>query len=184
MRSRTAGASITRPSSPSSAPNVPNPIACARICTIFGIRMVPRKQPAAITRNDSPGMSEKARSHAGPLSRLGKGRSHPPSHSVTAMDDTASIAAYSARKNSDQRNPLYSVWKPATSSDSASGRSKGARFVSNHRDRKHHERQKSQWEELKNEPHALRLLRLDDTDHAQRAGAGLQARHQHRAHNR
>ncbi len=69
-------------------------------------------------------------SHVGPPNQLGKGRIHPPSHSVTAIDDTASIAAYSARKNSDQRKPLYSVWKPATSSDSASGRSKGARLVS------------------------------------------------------
>src|SRR5947207_11587526 len=58
------------------------------------------------------------------------GRIQPPSQSVTAIDDTAIIAAYSARKNSDQRKPLYSVWKPATNSDSASGRSKGARLVS------------------------------------------------------
>src|SRR5581483_9526610 len=33
-------------------------------------------------------------------------------------------------RDRDQRKPLYSVWKPATSSDSASGRSKGARLVS------------------------------------------------------
>ena len=49
---------------------------------------------------------------------------------VTAMEETASMAAYSARKKSDQRKPLYSVMKPATSSDSASGRSNGARLVS------------------------------------------------------
>src|SRR5437773_12354413 len=40
------------------------------------------------------------------------------------------MLAYSARKYRAQRKPLYSVWKPATSSDSASGRSKGARLVS------------------------------------------------------
>ena len=40
------------------------------------------------------------------------------------------MLVYSARKNSDQRKPLYSVMKPATSSLSASGRSKGARLVS------------------------------------------------------
>ena len=44
-----------------------------------------------------------------PSSALGNGRIHPPSHRVTAMDETAIIAEYSARKNSDQRNPLYSV---------------------------------------------------------------------------
>ena len=37
---------------------------------------------------------------------------------------------YSARKNSAKKKPLYSVWKPATSSLSASGMSKGVRLVS------------------------------------------------------
>src|SRR5208337_617076 len=94
------------------------------------MRMVPRKHIPASTKKVNAGRNEKAKSHVGPPSQLGKGRIHPPSHSVTAIDDTASMAAYSARKKSDQRNPLYSVWKPATSSDSASGRSKGARLVS------------------------------------------------------
>src|SRR6202162_1972258 len=76
------------------------------------------------------GKKEKTESHVGPLSQLGKGRSHPPSHRVTAIDETAIIAEYSARKNKDQRNPLYSVWNPAVNSDSASGRSNGARLVS------------------------------------------------------
>ena len=38
--------------------------------------------------------------------------------------------AYSDRKKIAQRKPEYSVWKPATSSLSASGRSNGIRFVS------------------------------------------------------
>ena len=38
--------------------------------------------------------------------------------------------AYSARKKSANRMPLYSVWNPPVSSCSASGRSNGARFVS------------------------------------------------------
>ena len=37
---------------------------------------------------------------------------------------------YSAMKKSAHRKPEYSTWKPATSSDSLSGRSNGARFVS------------------------------------------------------
>src|SRR5579871_4760576 len=77
-----------------------------------------------------PGNNENTRSQVGPCKALGKGRSHPPSQRVTAIDETAIIAEYSARKKRDQRNPLYSVWNPAVSSDSASGRSKGARFVS------------------------------------------------------
>src|SRR5579859_5516669 len=85
---------------------------------------------AANSRNVMPGKKEKIESQRSPLSRFGNGRSHPPSHSVTAIDDTAIIAEYSARKNKDQRNPLYSVWNPAVNSDSASGRSKGARLVS------------------------------------------------------
>src|SRR5450759_1631265 len=101
-----------------------------RNCGIFGMRMVPRKHMAASTKNVNAGRNENAMSHVGPPKRLGNGRIHPPSHSVTAIEDTASMAEYSARKNSDQRKPLYSVWNPATSSDSASGRSKGARLVS------------------------------------------------------
>src|ERR1051326_2457072 len=61
---------------------------------------------------------------------FGKGRSQPPQNSVTAIAATVSMLAYSARKNRENRKPLYSVWKPATSSDSASGRSNGARLVS------------------------------------------------------
>src|SRR5882672_4909947 len=61
---------------------------------------------------------------------FGKGRSQPPQNRVTAMADTVIMLAYSARKNRENRKPLYSVWNPATSSDSASGRSNGARFVS------------------------------------------------------
>ena len=38
------------------------------------------------------------------------------------------MLAYSAMKKNDQRRPLYSVWKPATSSLSASARSNGARL--------------------------------------------------------
>ena len=40
------------------------------------------------------------------------------------------MLAYSAKKNSANRIPLYSVWNPPVSSCSASGMSNGARFVS------------------------------------------------------
>src|SRR5437016_7791025 len=85
---------------------------------------------AARNRNVNPGIKEKTRSHVSPLSPLGNGRIHPPSHNVTAIEETAIMAEYSARKKSDHRKPLYSVWNPAVSSDSASGKSNGARFVS------------------------------------------------------
>src|SRR5436305_12729602 len=85
---------------------------------------------AARNKKVNPGMREKTRSQVGPCSALGNGRIQPPSHSVTAMEETAIIAEYSARKKSDHRKPLYSVWNPAVSSDSASGKSNGARFVS------------------------------------------------------
>ena len=144
------------------------------------MRTVPSKHSPASTKNVSAGTNENAKSHAEPLSQLGNGRIHPPSHSVTAIDETASIAAYSARKNSDQRNPLYSVWKPATSSDSASGRSNGARLVSATMAMANTANaMKSEREELEDEPGLLRVLRFDNADHAQRAGAGLQAGHQH-----
>src|SRR5579863_566924 len=94
------------------------------------MRAAPSRHSPASPKIVSAGMNENAVSQAPLLNQFGNGRSHPPSHRVTAMDETASMAAYSARKNNDHRNPLYSVWKPATSSDSASGRSKGARLVS------------------------------------------------------
>src|SRR5215813_14694139 len=63
-------------------------------------------------------------------SQCGNGGSHPPRNSVVTTDDTTIMFAYSARKNSAKRMPLYSVWKPPVSSCSASGRSNGARLVS------------------------------------------------------
>src|SRR5579864_8554882 len=85
---------------------------------------------AARNRNVNAGKNEKIVFQISSCNRFGNGRSHPPSQSVTAIEETAIMAEYSARKNNDHRKPLYSVWKPAVSSDSASGRSKGARFVS------------------------------------------------------
>ena len=57
-------------------------------------------------------------------------RVHPPRNIVVATADTVTIFVYSARKNKANFIPLYSVKYPATSSDSASGKSKGARLVS------------------------------------------------------
>src|SRR2546428_3144046 len=58
------------------------------------------------------------------------GRSHRPRNGFVATDETTIMLGYSARKNSANRMPLYSVWKPPVSSCSASGRSNGARLVS------------------------------------------------------
>src|SRR5207249_11642034 len=44
------------------------------------------------------------------------------------MPLTANMLPYSAMNSDSQRKPLYSVWNPATSSLSASARSKGARL--------------------------------------------------------
>src|SRR5579871_1043763 len=60
----------------------------------------------------------------------GKGESQPPKKRIVARQETVIIAAYSAMKNMANLKLAYSVWKPATSSDSASARSKGARLVS------------------------------------------------------
>ena len=46
------------------------------------------------------------------------------------MDVTVIMFAYSAMKKAAKDMLLYSVWNPATSSFSASGRSNGTRFVS------------------------------------------------------
>ena len=47
-----------------------------------------------------------------------------------ATAERVTMLTYSARKNRANFSDEYSVWKPPTSSDSASGRSNGARFVS------------------------------------------------------
>src|SRR5262245_24578361 len=52
----------------------------------------------------------------------------PPRNNSTAMPLMANMLPYSAMKKISQRKPLYSVWKPATSSLSASARSNGARL--------------------------------------------------------
>ncbi len=49
---------------------------------------------------------------------------------MVARAETVTMLMYSARKNIANLNEEYSVWKPPTSSDSASGRSNGARLVS------------------------------------------------------
>src|SRR6476659_11410518 len=61
---------------------------------------------------------------------IGHGARQPPRNNVVASADTVTMLMYSARKNSANFSDEYSVWKPPTSSPSASARSKGARLVS------------------------------------------------------
>src|SRR3954471_10117228 len=60
----------------------------------------------------------------------GHGARQPPRNSVVASAQTVVTLMYSARKNIANLIDAYSVWNPATSSVSASGRSNGARLVS------------------------------------------------------
>src|SRR6185295_19942041 len=59
-----------------------------------------------------------------------RGGSHPPRNSTVARAHISSTEAYSPRKKRRKAVEEYSTWKPATSSDSASTRSKGGRLVS------------------------------------------------------
>ena len=61
---------------------------------------------------------------------IGNGARHPPRNNVVARAETVTMLTYSASMNIAKFSDEYSVWKPPTSSPSASGRSKGARFVS------------------------------------------------------
>src|ERR1700747_3240415 len=54
----------------------------------------------------------------------------PPRNRMVVIEATVTMLAYSAKKNAANFMLLYSVWKPATSSVSASGRSNGMRLVS------------------------------------------------------
>src|SRR5216110_3026748 len=58
------------------------------------------------------------------------GPCQPAKKSVTASAESVIRLMYSAVWKSPQRMPPYSVWYPATSSVSASGRSNGGRLVS------------------------------------------------------
>ena len=58
------------------------------------------------------------------------GDSHPPRKNSALRPDIRIILLYSARKNSAKPIAEYSTLYPDTSSASASGRSKGCRFVS------------------------------------------------------
>src|SRR5689334_25110625 len=60
----------------------------------------------------------------------GHGARQPPRNMVVHRPDTVVMLTYSASMNSANFSDEYSVWKPPTSSDSASGRSNGARLVS------------------------------------------------------
>src|SRR6478672_7857936 len=60
----------------------------------------------------------------------GIGDSHPPVNRIVMSAHIDRIAMYSPSMNSRYGVEEYSTMKPATSSDSASGRSKGGRFVS------------------------------------------------------
>src|SRR5579871_4396996 len=54
----------------------------------------------------------------------------PPRNKSVATQATVTMLAYSAMKKDANFMLLYSTWKPATNSFSASGRSNGTRFVS------------------------------------------------------
>src|SRR2546421_7044811 len=60
----------------------------------------------------------------------GNSGSQPPRNRIVAMAHMVAMAMYSPRKNSRNGVEEYSTAKPATSSDSASTRSKGGRLVS------------------------------------------------------
>ncbi|COW94893.1 Uncharacterised protein [Mycobacterium tuberculosis] len=60
----------------------------------------------------------------------GQGACQPPKNRVAASAETVVILTYSASMNIANFNDEYSVWNPATSSPSASGKSNGARLVS------------------------------------------------------
>src|SRR5437870_4990378 len=62
--------------------------------------------------------------------RPSNGLCQPPRKSKVAMLAAVNMLAYSAMKNIANFMALYSVWYPATSSVSASGRSNGMRLVS------------------------------------------------------
>src|SRR5690606_2790012 len=64
------------------------------------------------------------------IAEIGHGARQPPRNKVVAIAETLTMFTYSAWNGMAYLNEEYSVPHPATSSPSASGRSKGARLVS------------------------------------------------------
>src|ERR1044072_8582949 len=62
--------------------------------------------------------------------QMSTGGSQPPRKRIVVSEHIRQTAAYSPSMNIMYGEEPYSTMKPATSSDSASGRSKGGRFVS------------------------------------------------------
>src|SRR5262245_55921628 len=73
---------------------------------------------------------QKNQSHDGTQSSHVNGANQPPRNKVMPSPHKAKRPRYSPRKNSANLKPEYSVKYPAMISDSASGRSNGARFAS------------------------------------------------------
>src|SRR5659263_13627 len=65
-----------------------------------------------------------------PIAEIGHGARQPPRNRVTATPETLNMLMYSARKYHANFMDEYSTMWPATSSPSASGRSKGRRLTS------------------------------------------------------
>src|SRR6266852_1152922 len=76
------------------------------------------------------GMSSKEGRYVVKVKLAGNVESQPPKKRIEHRQETVIMLVYSAMKNMANLKLAYSVWKPPTSSCSASGRSKGARLVS------------------------------------------------------
>src|SRR5689334_7778776 len=85
--------------------------------------------PSKITQIPN-GMSSTDGKYCVNVQLAGNGESQPPKNKMVHRQDTVIMLVYSAMKNMANIKLAYSVWNPATSSDSASGRSKATRLVS------------------------------------------------------
>src|ERR1700712_2142348 len=89
--------------------------------------MKPKRKPHPLATNHSSGHHPLF----APSHRLnGHGACQPPRNSVVANAETVVMFTYSASMKIANPSDEYSVWKPPTSSPSASGRSNGALLVS------------------------------------------------------
>jgi len=93
------------------------------------------KKQIARRANVIPGTNEKARFHVERSAGWGKGRSHPPSPEGHSVDETAIMAEYSAGRTNDQaESAVTRCGIRQSSSDSASGKSKGRGRFGDHGD--------------------------------------------------
>ena len=113
--------------------------------------------------------------HSAPSGSPGIGDSHPPKNRIDISAHIRKMAMYSPAMKRRNGVDEYSTWYPATSSDSASGRSNGGRFVSASAETKKSTNHRKMGQPVPAEETVRAILGHDDLTQVERAGGNEDA---------